>query len=114
MKKILTVVTFALVMMFGVQSIQAQGLKQNEEKVEVVAKAKVAELTNDLGLNGDQQRSLFRALVQREVSYRRDINGKDANNATVKANKTKFDSNLDQTMKKVLTADQYKKWLSKQ
>ena len=64
MKNLLTIVAFALVMMFGVQSTNAQDLKQNDQKVEVIAKTQVAELSAELGLSGEQQRSLFRAFVR--------------------------------------------------
>jgi len=114
MKNFLTIAAFALVMMLGVQNTYAQDLKQNEQKVEVVAKAQVAELSNELGLSGDQQRTLFRAFVQKEVNYRKLINGKNATDATVVANKKKIDVTFKETVKKYLTGEQYQKWLSKQ
>ncbi len=114
MKNLLTIVAFALVMMFGVQSTNAQGLKQNEQKAEVVAKTQVAELAKELGLSGDQQRTLFRAFVQKEVNYRKQVNGKNASDATVVANKKKIDETFKATVKQYLTKEQYQKWLSKQ
>jgi len=114
MKNLFTVIAFAFVMMFGVQNAQAQKLSENSEKAEVVAKAQVAELTQDLGLNGDQQRTLFRAYVQKEVNYRKQINGKDANDATVKTAKAKYDKTFLTMIKGSLTPEQFKKWQSMQ
>jgi alcohol dehydrogenase class IV len=113
MKNLLTIVVFALVMIFSVQSTNAQGLKQNEQKAEVVAKTQVAELSAELGLSGDQQRTLFRAFVQKEVNYRKQVNGKSTTDATVVSNKKNIDATFKATVKKYLTDEQYKKWLSK-
>ena len=113
MKNFLTIVAFALVMVFGVQNTNAQSLKQNEQKAEVVAKAQVAELANELNLSGEQQRTLFRAFVQKEVNYRKQVNGKNANDATVVANKKKIDETFKTTVKQYLTDEQYQQWLSK-
>jgi len=107
MKKLLSVLAFAFVMVLSVQNATAQ------ERPEAVAKTQVAELSTELGLNGDQQRTLFRALVANEINYRKHVNGKDLNNATVKADKKKFDSALDAAMKKNLTAEQYTTWKAK-
>ena len=114
MKNLLTIVAFALVMMFGVQSTNAQDLKQNDQKVEVIAKTQVAELSAELGLSGEQQRSLFRAFVQKESNYRKQINGKNAADANVVANKKNIDATFKTTVKKYLTDEQYQKWLSMQ
>jgi len=110
MKNLLTIVAFAFIMLLGVNSAGAQTLKQDADRPEVVAKQKTADLSETLNLNGDQQRSVFRAMVANEVNYRKHINGKDMNNAKVIADKKKFDDVLTTSMKKVLTADQYKKW----
>ena len=107
MKKLLSVLAFAFVMVLSVQNATAQ------ERPEAVAKTQVAELSTELGLNGDQQRTLFRALVANEINYRKYVNGKDMSSASVQADKKKFDTALDAAMKKNLTADQYNKWNAK-
>lgn len=107
MKKLLSVLAFAFVMVLSIQNTTAQ------ERPEVVAKMQVAELSTELNLNGDQQRTLFRALVANEINYRKHVNGKDMSNATVQADKKKFDAALDAAMKKNLTAEQYNKWKAK-
>ena len=114
MKKILTVIIPVLLLMLGVNTAGAQTLTQDQDRPEVIAKAKAADLKETLNLNDDQQRSVFRALVSNEVNYKKNILGKDESNAAVIASKQKNDAALKAAMKKTLTAVQYKKWLSLQ
>lgn len=114
MKNLFTILAFAFVMLFGIQNTTAQSLSENQDSAQVVAKTQVAELSNQLGLNGDQQRNLFRAFVQKEVNYRKYINGKDAKDAQTVASKAKFDKTFTTMLKKNLTPEQYKKWLGMQ
>lgn len=111
MKNLLTVFAFAVTMLLGVQTISAQQLSQDKSRPEVIAKTETAKLTEALNLNGDQSRAIFRAYVAKEVNYQKHVDGQDAKDATVKANKDKFDSSLKETMKKTLTADQYTQWV---
>ncbi len=111
MKNLLTVLAFAGSMFFGIQTTSAQSLSQDQNRPEVIAKEETAKISNELGLTGDQQRATFRALVAKEVSYQKDINGKDLNSPAVKAEKQKTDAALQESMKKILTDDQYAKWL---
>ena len=110
MKKIITVIAFAFVMLFGVNTTVAQGLTQDTDRPEVIAKKKTANLSETLGLNGDQQRAVFRSLVANEVNYKKHVNGKDLNSAKVIADKKKFDDVLTTSMKRTLTAEQFTKW----
>ncbi len=112
MKNLIKIVTFAFIMVLGVNSATAQGLTQDGARPEVVAKKKTSELSQALNLNGDQQRAVFRALVSKEVGYKKQVNGKDLNNASVKAKKQKIDVSFMVSMKKNLTAEQYKQWRS--
>ena len=106
MKNLLKIVAFAFVMVLGVNTAEAQDV----DRPEVVAKQKTAELSEALNLNGDQQRSVFRALVAKEVNYRKHVNGKDMSDAKVIADKKKHDEVLTTSMKRILTDAQYKKW----
>lgn len=99
-------------MLLGMGSMNAQGLKQNQNKPEVIAKTQTAELSQELSLNGEQQRAVFRALVTKESNYKKQVTGKDLKNAAVMASKNKIDNTLQAAMKKTLTADQYTKWLA--
>jgi len=110
MKKLLSIIAFAFVMILSTQSITAQSLSQNQNKPEVVAKAQVAELTKQLGLSGDQSRTLYRAFVAKEVNYRKQVLGQDAKSATVKSNKKKIDDTFMSSMKKTLSEKQFSVW----
>ncbi|MBL4664016.1 MAG: hypothetical protein JKY22_10800 [Flavobacteriaceae bacterium] len=112
MKNIFKIIAVSFVMLIGTGTMSAQGLKQNQNKPEVIAKTQTAKLSQELVLNGNQQRAVFRALVTKESNYKKQISGKDMKNAAVRANKSKIDNTLEAAMKKTLTADQYKKWLT--
>ncbi len=103
MKNLLTIFAFVATLFMGIQTSAAQELSQDKSRPEVIAKAETAKLTDALGLDGDQSRAVFRALVAKEVGYQ-----KNANNT---AEKKKLDDQLKEAMKKTLTADQYAKWL---
>lgn len=103
MKNILTVFAFAVTLLLGVQTSSAQQLSQDKSRPEVKAKTETAALTESLGLNGDQGRAVFRALVAKEVGYQK--------SADDSASKKKLDDQLKDAMKKTLTAEQYAKWL---
>ena len=110
MKNVLSIIAFAFVMMLGVQSVSAQSLSQNQDRPEVVAKSQVAALTTQLGLSGDQSRTLYRAFVAKEVNYRKQVLGQDAKSATVISNKKKIDETFIHSMKKTLTEKQFSEW----
>ncbi|QIE60283.1 hypothetical protein G5B37_12135 [Rasiella rasia] len=114
MKKFITGIAFAFVVLLGMNTATAQSLSKDDSRPEAVAKATVGDLSSKLDLTGDQQRSLFRAYVQKEVNYKKYITGKDQKSADVIAAKKKHDSQLAASVKKLLTAEQYKKWLSLQ
>ncbi len=110
MKNILTIFAFLGTMFMGIQSTSAQALSQDKSRPEVIAKADTEKLTTALDLTGDQGRAVFRALVAKEVSYQKKVDNKDSKDASVIAEKKKIDSQLNDSMKKILSAEQYKKW----
>ncbi len=111
MKKLVSIAIFSFVMLFGIQTVSAQtDAEIARKKPEVTAKAQVAELSQKLELNGDQQRAMFRAIVAKEVNYQKHITGKDANNREVIANKKKFDESYVASVKKILTEKQFALW----
>lgn len=114
MKKFITGIALACFVVLGMNSVTAQSLSQDTQRPEAIAKQKVADISNELGLTGDQQRSLFRAYVQKEVNYSKHVTGKDQKNAAVIAEKKKHDDQLAMAVKKILTPEQYKKWLAMQ
>lgn len=110
MRNILSVFAFFATMFIGIQTVSAQSLKQDENRPEVVAKEESRILTEDLGLNGDQTRAVFRALVTHKVDLNKNVTGKNLNDASVKDEKAKIDNQLEESMKKILTEDQFSKW----
>ena len=104
---------FSIVMMFGTPNSIAQSLTINSDRPEVIAKTKTANLSEKLKLSGDQKRTVFRALVAKEVNYKKHIDGKDISDIKVSNDKNKFDDALTASMKKTLTAAQFKQlyWL---
>ncbi len=111
MKQLITVFVFAITMLLGVQTTSAQSLSQDKSRPEVIAKAETAKLTESLGLSGDQGRTVFRALVAKEVGYQKNVDGKNLKDASVASEKKKLDDQLKEAMKKTLTADQYNNWV---
>ena len=105
-----------LTLVFGLfsQNTQAQTLSESGDKPDVVAKAELEKLDKDLDLTDEQERTLFRALVKREVEYRKSVKGKDPNNPNVSHVALKLEENFNNEMKATLTEKQYKKWLRKQ
>ena len=114
MKNLFKVLAIAAVFVLGTQNSNAQSLSQDQDRPEVVAKLKTSAINDALNLTGDQQRYIFRALTSNEVNYRKHVNGKDANNPEVIANKKKFDDALVRSMKKTLTAEQFTAWQAMQ
>jgi len=112
MKNLLSIIAFAFVMMLSTQSVVAQNLSQNQDRPEVAAKAELQELTNQLNLSGDQGRTLYRAIVTKEVSYRKSAEANGANSAQLAKDQKKADEIFYAEMKKVLKEDQFKKWTS--
>jgi hypothetical protein len=114
MKKFITGIAIACFVVLGMNSVTAQSLAQDSQRPEVIAKQKVADISSDLGLTGEQQRTLFRAYVQKEVNYDKHVTGKDQNSAAVIAEKKKHDAQLAEAVKRILTPEQYKKWQAMQ
>lgn len=110
MKKFITGIAIAGFVLLGINSVTAQSLSQDGDRPEVIAKAKVSQISEALALNDNQERALFRAYVQKEVKYKKGIAGKDLKNDATKAEIKKYDDELAAAVKKILSAEQYKKW----
>jgi hypothetical protein len=110
MKNLLKIIAIAAVFVLGIQNTTAQSLTVNQDRPETIAKQKTAELSQELGLDGTQQRYIFRALTANEVDTRKNVDGKDATNPEVIAYKLKFAASLERAMKKILTAEQFTAW----
>jgi len=99
MKKITALLVLVFALFVGTQAVSAQ------QKPEEIAKAKVADLTTQLDLTGDQQRALFRVFVKNEAVM---VKAKSASEEDVKAMQAVFEKEV----KAELTAEQYKKYLT--
>jgi hypothetical protein len=97
-------------MTLSIQNVSAQSISQDQDRPEVIAKTQLLNLSKQLELTGDQSRTLFRALVTKEVSIRK--SELDENKATMTIDKKKADELFYVEMKKTLTAEQFKKWES--
>lgn len=114
MKNLLKIIAIAAVFVLGTQNTTAQSLTVNQDRPETIAKQKTAELSKALGLDGTQQRYIFRALTANEVDTRKNVVGQDANSPEVIAYKTKFAASLERAMKKTLTPEQFTAWKAMQ
>ena len=112
MKNLIKLLVFTFAIVLGTNNSNAQGLTQNQDRPETIAKKKTSELNDALTLTGDQQRAVFRALVSKEVGYKKQVSGKDLGSTAVQTEKKKIDNALNASMKKTLTAEQYKQWLT--
>jgi len=110
MKNLFSLVAFVIIMLLSVQNVSAQNISQNQDRPEVIAKTQLLNLSNQLALTGDQSRTLFRALVTKEVSIRK--SKLDENKTTMVIDKKKADELFYVEMKKTLTAQQFTKWES--
>lgn len=114
MKNILTAFAFIATMFVGVQTASAQSLKQDQNRPEVVAKEESNVLSQELGLDGNQTRALFRALVTHKIDLNKAAEGKNVADPAVKAEVKQIDERFEGTMKKILNEEQYKQWAEKQ
>lgn len=114
MKNICKIIAITLVLFAGTTAVNAQELSKDADRPEVIAKAQVNEIDAKLDLNGDQERALFRAIVSKIVNDRKLVDGQDANDATVKANKAKIEAGYKAAVKKALGEEKYKAWLAMQ
>ena len=105
MKNLFSLVTFAIIMLLSVQNVSAQNISQDQDRPEVIAKNQLVNLSDQLTLTGDQSRTLFRALVTKEVSIRK--SKLDENKTTMVIDKKKADELFYVEMKKTLTAHTY-------
>ena len=114
MKRFFQLVLLVVAFGFASQGAQAQTLTESPDKPDVVAKAEVAKLTNTLKLTDEQERTLFRVFLAKEVNYRKNVEGKDPTNPNVSHSINKIKENLEKGMAEVLTEKQLKKWKSMQ
>lgn len=114
MKNLLTAFAFVTALFFGMSDLSAQNLTQDQNRPEVIAKQKVADMSQPLDLTGDQQRAMFRYYASHLSTMKKYVDGKDASNPEVAANKKKYDAVFMTGVKKTLSAAQFTKWTAMQ
>jgi hypothetical protein len=110
MKKYISLFSFIALFFVGMQQMNAQDATQNRERPEDIAKMQTLDLHNMLELSGDQQRAVFKVLVDAEQN----IAALDASNTNItQIQKTKGSiADLVATrLKEILSAEQYLKYL---
>ncbi len=110
MKRLFKMVLLVIAFGFASQGMYAQTLSVSPDKPDVVAKAEVAKISKDLKLTDDQERTLFRVFLAKEVNYRKNIEGKDQTNPNVVQSVKNLDRNFLEGMEASLTEKQFKKW----
>ncbi len=114
MKRFFQLVLLVVAVGFASQGTQAQTLTVSKDKPEVVAKAAVSKLAAPLSLTDEQERTLFRLFLAKEVNYNKSVKGKDMSNPNVSYSAAKIEENLENGMKDALTPKQFNKWKAMQ
>ena len=106
MKKLFTLCLFTMALFLGTQSISAQ---ESIRSVEEIAKEKTLKLSQEFGLNGEQQKFVWRAFLGKEKAKREIAKG-TFSPEEVKNINAKVDNNFDNLMQEALNEQQYTKF----
>ena len=110
MKKYISLLSFIALFFVGMHQSNAQDATQNRERPEDIAKMQTLDLHNILVLSGDQQRAIFKVLVDVEQN----INALDESGSSITQIQKGKASLADFTatrFKEILSADQFQKYL---
>lgn len=111
MKKLITICAF----IFAFSLTTTTNAQEKLKSPEAIAKEQVNAMTQQLNLNGDQQRALWKALVTKQSSVNEAIQNKgNLSEAELKKMNMKINAQLDNSMSKILSKDQYKQYLANQ
>ena len=106
MKKLATLCIFIFALLLGTQTISAQ----DESKMpEAIAKEKTYRLSQEFGLDGDQQRLVWRAFLAREKA-KEEISQGNYSETEIKNIYRKVDDSFHTSMKEYLGEQQYEKF----
>ena len=106
MKKLLTLCLFTMALFLGTQSISAQDYSKSPE---AIAKEKTYKLTQEFGLDGNQQRLIWRTFLAREKAKLEIATG-SFSESEIKNINTKVDDSFHISMEKHLDAQQFEKF----
>ncbi len=106
MKKLFTLCLFTMTLFLGTQSISAQDTSKTPE---AIAKEKTYKLTQEFGLDGNQQRLIWRTFLAREKA-KLEIASGSFSKTEVKNINIKVDDSFHTSMEQHLDAQQYEKF----
>lgn len=106
MKKLLAFTLILLTLFLGIQEAQAQDKETNPG---VIAKEKTHRLTQEFGLDGNQQALVWRAFTAREKA-KLEIKNSDYSKEETQKVFLKIDESFQKSMQEYLTDDQYSKF----
>lgn len=107
MKKIITICLFAIALVFSTTT----NAQEKQKSPEAVAKEQVHKLSQQLNLDGDQQRALWKALLKKQTA----INEAVKSSGSISATELKtLNKQIEQTVSKFLNKEQYKLFLVNQ
>jgi len=107
MKKYITLLSFIAIFFVGIQQSQAQVVKA--EMPEAIAKKQTHELHQITELTGDQQRAVYKVLLD----YQQNANAlnKNSNIATAQEAKAAIMDNVKARLKSILNEEQFNAYL---
>ena len=106
MKKLLTLSLIIMTLFLGTQNTLAQDKELNPG---VIAKEKTHRLTQEFGLDGNQQSLVWRAFMAREKA-KIEIENNDYSEQETQQVFLKVDENFQNSMQKYLSEEQYAKF----
>lgn len=106
MKKLITLCFFTMALFLGTQSMTAQEVHKSPE---AVAKEKTHKLSQEVGLTGDQQRSIWRVFLAREQAKLEVARG-TLSDTEIKNINEKVDASFYLSMEENLSEEQYAKF----
>jgi len=106
MKKLITLCLFTMALLLSSQSISAQ---EDMRSAEEIAKEKTYKLIQEFGLEGDQQKFVWRAFLNIEKA-KKDIAEGNLSEEQISVINEKANTNFERLMKESLTERQYVKF----
>lgn len=106
MKKLFTLCLFTMALFLGTQNVSAQNY---EKSPEAIAKEKTYKLSQEFGLDGNQQRLIWRAFLAREKA-KQDIAKGTFSEEEIKNINVKVDDSFYNSMEENLNPQQYAKF----
>ncbi len=110
MKKYISLLSIIAIFFVGIQQTNAQDATQNRERPEDIAKMRTLDLHNMLELSGDQQRAIFKVLVDAEQNMIA-LDESGSNITQIQKAKGSIADLVETRFKEILTPQQFQKYL---